>query len=57
LKVRGKIGVGGNSKKKKYLIKLGKHSLTNKKLLFSVYRGKIRTLVGVMGFTISLFYF
>jgi len=55
-KVRGKIGVGGNSKKKKYSIRLGKQSLTTKKLLFNSNCGSIRTLVGVLGFTIHIFY-
>jgi hypothetical protein len=56
-KIRGKIGVGGNSKKKKYLIRLGRHSLTTKKLIFVSNHGNIRTLVGSLGFTLYLFYY
>jgi len=55
-KIRGKIGVGGNSKKKKYSIRLGRHSLTEKRLKFTNQSGGIRTLVGTLGFNLVLFY-
>jgi len=56
LKVRGKIGVGGNSKKRRYSIRIGECSLTSKSLKFNIYRGNIRTLVGVLGISLSIFY-
>lgn len=55
-KIRGKIGVGGNSKKKRYLLRIGKNSLTTKQLKFNSHRGNIRTLVGILGFNLMLFY-
>jgi hypothetical protein len=55
-KLRGKIGVGGNSKKKAYLIKIGNNSLTTKKLKVNFKGGNIRTLVGTLGFTLMLFF-
>lgn len=57
LKIKGKIGVGGNSKKKRYLVRVGRHSLTTKNLKFNNHIGIIRTLVGTLGVKITLFYF
>lgn len=56
LRIKGKIGVGGNSKKKRYLVKIGKHSLTSKRLKFTNHIGVIRTLVGTLGVKVALFY-
>jgi len=56
LKIKGKIGVGGNSKKKRYLVRIGKHSLTSKSLKFTNQISVIRTLVGTLGVKLALFY-
>jgi hypothetical protein len=56
LKIRGKIGVGGNSKKRRYSIKIGRCSLTTKSLKFNLYSGSIRTLVGSLGLNLAIFY-
>jgi hypothetical protein len=56
LKVRGKIGVGGNSKKRRYSVKIGRCSLTTKSLKFNSYYGSIRTLVGSLGVALAIFY-
>jgi hypothetical protein len=49
-------GVGGNSKKRRYTIKLGSNSLTRKSIKFNYYKGIIRTPVGVLGFRLLLHY-
>ena len=48
-KVKGKIGLGGNSKKKRNIIKIGKFSLTSKKLKIKYDQGQIRTYSGTLG--------
>ena len=48
-KVKGKIGLGGNSKKKRNIIKIGKFSLTTKKLKIKYDQGQIRTYSGTLG--------
>lgn len=56
IQVKGKIGLGGSSKKKKFLFKLGSFSFTNKsqKLVYS--KDAIRTYSGVLGFEVYLTY-
>jgi hypothetical protein len=55
-KVKGKIGLGGNSKKKRNIVKFGKYSLTQKSLKISYNQGVIRTYSGTLGFEIILAY-
>lgn len=56
LKVSGKINVGGNSKKRRYTIKLGANSLTKKNIKFNYLKGIVRTPVGCLGFRQILHY-
>lgn len=51
LKISGKISVGGNSKKRKYTIRIGSNSLSKKNIKFNYLKGLVRTPVGVLGFT------
>jgi hypothetical protein len=56
IKIKGKIGVGGNSKKKKYNFKKGSFSFTKKDQKLSYNKDVIRTDSGVLGFEIYLTY-
>ena len=56
IKIKGKIGVGGNSKKKKYNFKKGSFSFTKKNQKLSYNKDVIRTYSGVLGFEIYLTY-
>jgi len=56
LKVRGKIGVGGNSKKKKSFMRVGSSGFSSKSLKFSTSKGVIKTTVGVLGFRCFIFF-
>lgn len=57
IKIKGKIGVGGNLKKRKYSFKNGSFSFTKKNQKLSYNRDIIRTYSGVLGFEIYLAYF
>lgn len=50
IKISGKISVGGNSKKRRYTIRVGSNSLTSKHIKFNYANGVVRTAVGVLGF-------
>lgn len=52
----GKISGGGNSKKKHYVVKHGKYSLTNKMLKLKYKKGLIHTKTGVMGYKFMISY-
>jgi hypothetical protein len=52
----GKISGGGNSKKKHYVVKHGKYSLTNKLLKLKFKKGLIHTKTGVMGYKFMISY-
>ena len=52
----GKISGGGNSKKKHYVVKHGKYSLTNKMLKLKFKKGLIHTKTGVMGYKFMISY-
>jgi hypothetical protein len=52
----GKISGGGNSKKKYYVVKHGKYSLTNKMLKLKFKKGLIYTKTGVMGYRFMVSY-
>lgn len=52
----GKISGGGNSKKKHYVVKHGKYSLTNKMLKIKYKKGLIHTKTGVMGYKFIVSY-
>lgn len=52
----GKISGGGNSKKKHYVVKHGKYSLTNKMLKLKFKKGLIYTKTGVMGYKFMVSY-
>lgn len=57
VKIKGKIGVGGNLKKRKYSLRLGSFSFTKKNQKLSYNRDSIRTYSGVLGFEVYLTYF
>lgn len=56
LKVRGKLGVGGNLKKRKFIIKYGSFSFTKKRQKLLYNKSIIRTESGVLGMTLYLTY-
>lgn len=56
IKVKGKIGVGGNLKKRKFLFKLGSFSFTKKSQKLVYVKDSIRTYSGVLGFESYLTY-
>jgi hypothetical protein len=49
LTVKGKIGLGGNSKTKTYIIKTGSYRRTSKKLKLFNTKTSVKTLSGVLG--------
>ena len=54
LKIRGKIGVGGNAKRRAYAIDLGGHSLSKKSNRVSFFFCRARTLTGILGLSLTL---
>ena len=56
VKVKGKIGLGGSSKKKKFIFKLGSFSFTKKSQKLNYVKDSIRTYSGVLGFEMYLTY-
>lgn len=54
IKIRGKIGVGGNSKRRRYVIRSGVNGFSKKSIRFVFYKGLVRTPVGVLGFKLAL---
>lgn len=56
IKIKGKIGLGGNSKKKKYNFKKGNFSFTKKDQKLNYNKDVIRTYSGVLGFEVYLTY-
>jgi hypothetical protein len=57
IKIKGKIGVGGNLKKRIYNLKIGKFSFTKKNQKMNYIKDSIRTYSGVLGFEIYLSYY
>ena len=56
LDLRGKIGLTGNSKKKRMYFRFRKHSLTRKTLRLNLSHNIIRTATGVLGITSYIFF-
>jgi len=56
IKVKGKIGVGGNLKKRKFIFKIGSFSFTKKLQKLNYIKDSIRTYSGVLGLEIYLIY-
>lgn len=56
IKIKGKIGLGGSSKKKKFVFKLGSFSFTKKSQKINYVKDCIRTYSGVLGFELYLTY-
>lgn len=54
--IKGKISLGGNSKKKKQSFFFGKFSLTKKKILVNFNKNYINTLSGMLGFYFFIFF-
>jgi hypothetical protein len=53
---RGKLGVGGNAKKRRYKYKTGMCSNSAKSLKLNSLNSYVRTATGVFGYTISIYY-
>lgn len=56
LNIRGKLGVSGNAKKRKYCFYFGKHSITKRTLKFSHKQTPIWTYTGVLNLSFYLFF-
>ena len=56
LEFHGKLGVGGNSKKRSYYFSMGRCSNSNKQLKIDSTNSFFKTATGVVGFTYSIFY-
>ena len=56
IKLKGKISVAGNSRKRTILYRVGKTSHSQVSLKVVTEFSTIVTFTGVMGFTVSIFY-
>lgn len=56
LEFHGKLGVGGNSKKRSYYYTIGKFSNSSKKLKVDYNKGQFWTDTGAVGFSYYIFY-
>ena len=56
INIKGKIGVSGNAKKRRYFLYFGKHSITKRTLKFSHKQTNIWTYTGNLGFGFYLFF-
>lgn len=56
IKISGKLGVGGNLKKRNYVFKIGNFSFTKKKQKLAYTCGIVRTYSGVLSLNIYLVY-
>ena len=56
IKVKGKIGIGGNLKKRKFLYKWGNFSFTKKCQKLNYFKDNIKTYSGVLGLQIYITY-
>lgn len=54
--IKGKIGVGGNAKKRRYFFYYGAHSITNRNIKVDVKYIPVWTLTGSLGFTFLIFF-
>ncbi len=54
--VKGKIGVGGNAKKRRYFFYYGVHSITNRNVKVDIKYTSVWTITGSLGFTFLIFY-
>ncbi len=53
---KGKIGVSGNAKKRRYYFYYGKHSITTRRIKVDIKHSPIWTFTGSLGFTFMIFY-
>lgn len=56
LKLKGKISLGGNSKKKIFNLKLGNFNLTSKNNYINFDKNFIKTISGTLGFSFFIFF-
>jgi hypothetical protein len=54
--IKGKIGVSGNAKKRRYFFYVGEHSLTTRKIKIDFKFTPVWTYTGVLGFSFYLFF-
>ncbi len=54
--IKGKIGVGGNAKKRRYFFYYGAHSITNRNIKVDIKYIPVWTLTGSLGFTFLIFF-
>ena len=55
-RLKGKIGLGGNSKKKKFNLNLGSFSLSKKFNKIDYSKNSIKTVSGMLGFCLFIFF-
>jgi hypothetical protein len=54
--MKGKIGVSGNAKKRRYYFYYGQHSITNRTVRFDIKHTPVWTFTGSLGFTFLIFF-
>lgn len=54
--IKGKIGVSGNAKKRRYYFYYGKHSITNRTVRVDIKHTPVWTFTGSLGFTFLIFF-
>ena len=54
--IKGKIGVSGNAKKRRYYFYVGKHSLTKKTIRVDLKHLPVWTFTGTLGFSFFIFF-
>lgn len=54
--IKGKIGVSGSAKKRRYYFYYGKHSITTRKIKIDIKHTPVWTFTGSLGFTFLIFY-
>jgi hypothetical protein len=54
--IKGKISLGGNSKKKKFNLKMGNFSLTSKNSFINYEKDFIKTISGTLGYSFFIFF-
>ncbi len=54
--IKGKIGVSGSAKKRRYFFYYGKHSITNRQIKIDLKTDQIWTFTGTLGFSFLIFF-
>ena len=56
INIKGKLGVSGNAKKRRYFLCFGKHSITKKTMKYSYSHVNVWTYTGNLGLGFYLFF-